>query len=184
MNKTNLFVQGTIILKGDPIIEISDLGSIEIHDNVTLNSLNKGYHVNMHSPVKLRAFSSGARIVIKKNTRIHGTCVHASQYIEIGEGCLIASNCQIFDGSGHDIYLSDPYERIKSTGDAKSIIIGDNVWIGLNSIILPGTIIGQGSVVGAGSVVRGEFPECSFIAGNPAKRIKSIDSNREENQIA
>lgn len=59
-------------------------------------------------------------------------------------------------------------------GVLRNIVIGDNVFIGMNSILLPGTIIGDNVIVGAGSVVRGKVPDYSIIAGNPAKVIGDI----------
>jgi acetyltransferase-like isoleucine patch superfamily enzyme len=53
-------------------------------------------------------------------------------------------------------------------GIYKNIVVGDNVFIGMNSLILPGTTIGNNVIVGAGSVVRGNVPDYSIITGNPA----------------
>lgn len=128
----------------------------------------------MHSPVKLFADRKGAKVVIKKNTRIHGSCLHAYKYIEIGENCLIAANCQIFDNNGHKVSLKNPADRITTEGLSRAIIIGNNVWVGANSIILPGTNIEDGCVVGAGSIVKGKFNKRQLISGNPAKAIRRI----------
>ena len=114
----------------------------------------------------------GAQINIGKNTRIHGTCIHAFKRIDIGQDCLIAANCQIFDSNGHN---SLPNERRTNNGEAKEIKIGDNVWIGANSIILPGVSIGSNSIIAAGSVVNKSVPSEHIAGGNPAKLIKRID---------
>lgn len=53
----------------------------------------------------------------------------------------------------------------------KPISIGDNVFLGARSVILPGTTIGNNCIVGAGAVIKGNFPENSIIVGNPAKII-------------
>lgn len=60
------------------------------------------------------------------------------------------------------------------------INIGNNVFIGMNSIILPGTTIGNNVIVGAGSIVRGTFPDNVVISGNPAKIINDIQSHTEK----
>lgn len=60
-------------------------------------------------------------------------------------------------------------------GIIKNIKIGDNVFIGMNSIILPGVQIGNNVIVGAGSVVRGHIPDNCIISGNPATIISSIE---------
>lgn len=52
------------------------------------------------------------------------------------------------------------------------VIINDNVWIGMNAIILPGVTIGKGAVIAAGSVVTKDVPPYSLVGGNPAKIIR------------
>ena len=53
-------------------------------------------------------------------------------------------------------------------------MIGDDCFIGMNSIILKGTTLGNNVIVGAGSVVHGKFPDNVIIAGNPAKIVKHL----------
>ena len=62
----------------------------------------------------------------------------------------------------------------------KPIVIGNNVFIGVNCIILPGTKVGNRCIIGAGAVVKGDFPDNSVIAGVPAKKIKSVDEYLEK----
>ncbi|MBS4058271.1 MAG: acyltransferase [Bacteroidales bacterium] len=57
------------------------------------------------------------------------------------------------------------------------ISIGNNVFIGMNSILLPGTSIGNNVIVGAGSVVRGKIPDNVIISGNPAVVVNDIQSH-------
>lgn len=155
-----------------PIIITKNRGAIEIDENVVLNSNNLGYHINMHSPVKLVADRQDAKIHIGANSRIHGCCIHAFKSIHIGRNCLIAANCHIFDGNGHDASFPNVENRINTYGDAQSIVIEDNVWIGANCIILPGVRIGFGSIIAAGSVVTKSIPSMCIAGGNPAKVIK------------
>lgn len=155
-----------------PLIKVHKKALLVISDGVLLNSSNYTYHINMHSKVKIMCDVEGAQINIGKNTRIHGTCIHAFKRIDIGQDCLIAANCQIFDSNGHN---SLPNERRTNNGEAKEIKIGDNVWIGANSIILPGVSIGSNSIIAAGSVVNKSVPAEHIAGGNPAKLIKRID---------
>lgn len=158
--------------KGAPVIEISNGGRILIEDGVTLNSSNRGYHLNMHSPVKLFADRPGACITIGAHSRLHGACLHAYRAITIGKRCLIAANTQIIDGSGHDLSFGAVEQRIFTGGDSRPIVLEDDVWVGANTLILPGVTIGKGSVIGAGSVVTKAIPPMVVAAGNPARIIK------------
>lgn len=170
---TNIKIGRNIRVNGIPIIDIQNGSNLYIGHGVTLNSRNKGYHINMHSPVKLFADRLGAKIFIGDNTRIHGSCIHAYQSVIIGKNCLIAANCQIIDGNGHDLSFPDVENRINTKGSSKPILIEDNVWIGANSIILPGVTIGKGSVISANSVVNKDVQSMVVAGGNPAKIIKN-----------
>ena len=115
-----------------------------------------------------------ATIKIGNRVGISGTTIYAHNNIEIGDDTLIGANVKIIDNDFHPI---DPEAR--KTGDNEKIrtapiVIGKNVFIGMNSIILKGTKIGDNCVIGAGSVVHGEFPDNAVIAGNPAKVIKVL----------
>ena len=169
-----LQIPKNVFIKGRPYIRVVNGGCIDIAENVVLNSSNRKYHVNMYGPVKLIADGEGARVVIGMNSRIHGTCIHARGAITIGENCLIAANCQIIDSNGHNSLMREPEKRLSTRGDVAPIVIEDNVWIGMNSIILPGTVIKQGAVIAAGSVVRGEIPENSLYAGPSGSVVKSF----------
>src|SRR5262249_41348902 len=142
---------------------------------VTLNSMNFEYHLNMHSPVKLYADRPGATIRIGHDTRIHGSCLHASSSVTVGRRCLFAANCQIICGHGHGLSFAYVPRSIHPDGDCRTIIIEDDVWIGANTIVLPGVTIGRGSVIGAGSVVTKSIPSMVVAAGNPARVIKTAE---------
>jgi acetyltransferase-like isoleucine patch superfamily enzyme len=169
-----LTISGGVIIKGMPIIDTSGGGRVYIGRGATINSRNRGYHVNMHSPVKLIADRKDATIRIGAETRINGTCVHAYRSVEIGERCLIGGNCQIIDCDGHDSSFANVENRINTTGVGDPVVIGDCVWIGANSIILPGVRIGKGSIIAAGSVVVSEIPAMVVAGGNPARVIKRM----------
>lgn len=71
-------------------------------------------------------------------------------------------------------------------GEAQETVIGDNCFIGMNSVILMGTHIGNNVIVGAGSVVRGNIPDNVVVAGNPAKIICTLEEhykNRKQKTI-
>jgi acetyltransferase-like isoleucine patch superfamily enzyme len=85
--------------------------------------------------------------------------------IEIGDGARIASGTQFITHDGSVNCFPGEVDG----GIFGKITLGNNVFIGNNSIILLNTTLGDNCVVGAGSVVRGQFPAGSVIVGNPAK---------------
>lgn len=174
--KRNVSVQEKLKIVGFPLVDIHKEGRLIIGSGVRLNSRNPGYFLNLLAPVKLVVDRPGGEIIIGDNSRIHGSCIHASQSVRVGNNCLIAANCQIMDGSGHDLSFDDVENRIHTTGGAKPVKIEDNVWIGVNSIILPGVTIGYGSVIAAGSVVTKSIPPMCLAGGNPATVIREYAS--------
>lgn len=166
-------LRGRLDVREFPIITVAPGGRLILGDGVKLNSRNEGYHLNMHSPVKLVVGKTGARIEIGDRTRVHGTCIHALEQIRIGKSCLIAANTQIIDSSGHSLSFPNVAERIYTVGRTKPVTIEDHVWIGANCIILPGVTIGEGSVIAAGSVVGSSIPPFVVAGGNPAVVLRA-----------
>lgn len=89
--------------------------------------------------------------------------------IRIGHNCLIGPDVGIYT-AGHRL---QPEGRTLD-GYGLPITIGNDVWIGGHSTILPGVTIGDGSVVSAGSVVIKDVPPQTLVGGNPANIIKAI----------
>jgi acetyltransferase-like isoleucine patch superfamily enzyme len=169
----NVAIHRSAWLRGIPLIDIGPGASLRIGSGVHLDSKNRGYHLNMYGPVKLMADTPAARITIGNDTRIHGSCLHATTSIEVGNRVLIAANCQIIDSHGHDLCLDDPQNRIYSRDEGRPIVIEDNVWIGAGCIIMPGVTIGEGAVIGAQSVVTKSIPPRVVAGGSPARVIRT-----------
>jgi acetyltransferase-like isoleucine patch superfamily enzyme len=167
-----------IKFKGIPALQMRSGARLFIDDQVQINSTNTFYHVNMFRPVKFLLDSSIATISIGRQSRIHGTLLHAKKSIQIGEGCLIAANCQIFDNNGHSLSLRSPEERLIKADIPKEVIIEDFVWLGTGVIVLPGTHIGKGTIVSANSVCKGVLKPNSIYAGNPAVCISDRDAKK------
>lgn len=120
----------------------------------------------------------GANISIGKNSFINFNCMLLdNNTIQIGENALIAPYVQIYTAT-HPLKAS---ERIINTGEesryltaARPVFIGDNVWIGGNSVIFPGVKIGDNVTIGAGSVVTKDIRDNVLAYGNPCKVIKEL----------
>lgn len=75
------------------------------------------------------------------------------------------------------IILAHDASTITHTGKSRvqKTVIGDNVFVGANAVILPGVTIGDGAIVGAGTVVTKDVPPAMVVAGNPGRVITSVD---------
>lgn len=100
-------------------------------------------------------------------------CILDVAEVQIGDNCMMGPNVQIYTAT-HPL---EAKERNSGREFAKPISIGKNVWIGGNAVICPGVTIGNNVVIGAGAIVTKSFPDDVFIAGNPAKIVKSIDNS-------
>lgn len=111
-------------------------------------------------------------LVVGKNfTRMGEVIIDPSHcwHITIGDNVILAPRVHIL---AHDastkVFLN--YTRVANTR------IGDNVFIGAGTIVLPGVTIGNNVIIGAGSVVTKDIPDGSVAVGNPARVIKSLDA--------
>ena len=95
--------------------------------------------------------------------------------VKIGNYCSIANNVSIGQGE-HDLYKISTnsifYDDAYTELTKKDCVIGNDVWIGVNSVIKRGVRIGNGAVIGASSVVTKDVPPYAIVAGIPAKIIR------------
>ncbi|MDN6639683.1 MAG: chorismate mutase [Tetragenococcus sp.] len=130
----------------------------------------------IHIEPNLR-FDYGYNISVGENFYANYDCVFLDICpISIGDDCLLAPNVKLYTAS-HPL---DPVRRKSGLEEGRPITIGNDVWIGGGSIIVPGVTLGNNVVVGAGSVVTKSFPDNVVIAGNPAAVIKTIEVDSEE----
>lgn len=163
-----------IYLGGWPIIFRFPKANLKIGSNCSINSSLLSNLIGLYQRTIIVARGEG-KITIGNFVGISGSTIYARDKIEIGDHSLIGANCKIID---NDFHAVEPQER--RTGNisklkTRPVKIGENVFIGCNTIILKGTVLGDNCVVGAGSVVHGTFDANTLIAGNPAKVIKRIN---------
>lgn len=114
----------------------------------------------------------------------YGYNIHLGKAFYANFGCVMLDVCPIAIGEyvkfGPNVQLYtaahplDPEERASFKEFGKPIAIGDKVWIGGGSILLPGVTIGEGTTIGAGSVVTKPIPPRVVAAGNPCCVIREL----------
>lgn len=113
----------------------------------------------------------GKHIEVGKNFFANYNCTLIDvAKIRIGDNCMMAPNVSVYT-AGHPIH---PVSRNSTYEYGKEVTIGDNVWLGGNTVVCPGVHIGSNVVIGAGSVVTKDIPDWCVAAGNPCKVIRKI----------
>lgn len=90
--------------------------------------------------------------------------------IRIGENVMFGPRVSLYT-AGHPL---DPTIRNSGLEFGKPITIGDNVWIGGDTVVNPGVTIGDNVVIGSGSVVTKDIPANTVAAGNPCRVLKAV----------
>lgn len=113
----------------------------------------------------------GSHIEVGKNFFANYNCTILDvAKVIIGDNCQFAPNVSVYT-AGHPVH---PDTRNTMYEYGISVTIGDNVWVGGNTVICPGVHIGNNAVIGAGSVVTRDIPDNVVAAGNPCRVIREI----------
>lgn len=148
-------------------------GSAKIRNKIfSLSNIAKNNDVIIAKGVWMqdyRKIKVDSNVFINANVKFYTGRNNNSQVI-IGKNTGIGMET-IFMTATHEIGSS---EQRMGTNTAKSITIGNGVWIGGGGIILPGADIGDGCIIQAGSVVKGKCKSNCIYAGNPAEIVKEL----------
>lgn len=118
-------------------------------------------------------------VKVGNECRLYSTNFSSEPYlISIGDHVTITNNVEFITHDGAVWVFREANPNLDLFGDIK---IGNNVFIGLNTILLPGTEIGNNVIVAAGSVLKGIYPADCVIAGVPGKRISSLEEYYQKN---
>ena len=164
-----------LIFKGWCVIHAFPESSIKIGDKTSLYSSFSSNMLGLYQRCIIVA-RYGGKIEIGEHCGISGSTIYAWDSIKIGNYTRVGANCKIIDNDFHPVELEYRHKALNEQHARRAPIeIGDDCFIGMNSIILKGTKLGNNVIVGAGSVVHGSFPDNCIIAGNPAKIVKYIE---------
>jgi acetyltransferase-like isoleucine patch superfamily enzyme len=146
-----------------------------------------GNHVSVYAACQF-AVAADAHVTVGDFTLLVGALITADTRVEIGSHCLISWGVGIADSDFHPVGAAQrkidaealapyfdgkparPLEAVRS----RPVKIGNNVWIGMNAIVLKGVTIGDNAVVAAGAVVTKDVPAGTIVAGNPARFAKRV----------
>lgn len=143
-------IRGRLILKGGGEIRLGDFVSLR-------GDFGDPFAATVGSGATL---SIGAKTFINK-----GAYCAVGSDVNIGERCFIGPELQIFDRNAHHREI---------VGSEEGVEIGNDVWIGARTLLLPGASIGDGAIIGAGSIVRGDIPPNTLAVGTPATVKREI----------
>ena len=128
------------------------------------------------TPMEIQAKKAG--VAVGSNNFISSHFWSTEPYlISIGSNCQITDGVKMFTHGGGQV-LRDTIPDFDAFG---KIVIGDFVYIGNDSLIMPGVAIGDHVLVAAGSVVTKSIPSGIVVAGNPAKYVCSIEEYKSKN---
>lgn len=139
---------------------------ISIGKNCTFLSKPTSNKIGLYCPCMLSTATQGATLTIGNNCGFSGTRIWAAKSITIGNNVRCGANTLITD--------TDAHTNDSRAGMDSPVIIEDNVWLGMNVMVLKGVHIGKGSIIGAGSIVTKNIPTNVVAAGIPCKVIKEL----------
>lgn len=141
--------------------ELSISRKVRLWLSVTINKLRCRYY-------NLLGIEVGEGTVVSRGAWID--CYRGK--VVIGNGCRVTNGAKILshDQTLSRIYGCDPDLDVKGR-----TVLEDNVFIGMNSVVLPNVTIGRNSIVGAGTVVSDNVPPDVVVVGNPMRIVKKYD---------
>jgi len=163
---------------GMPTLQLHRGSTLVLGDGLQLRSWPSSNPLTPNHPVVFATRSAQAVIRVGVDCGFTGATLVAAERIEIGDRVLVGANATIIDTDFHPL---DPVRRRASinAGASAPIVIEDDVFIGMNALVLKGVRLGTGCVVGAGSVVTEDVDPGATVAGNPATVTRPGVSKRE-----
>lgn len=172
----NLIVEVGTIINGAELISVGD--NVHIDKYCIISTGLKLVGSVTHKPNTDFDYAKG-ELIIGSNVHIVQFCIiMAYGGISIADSCLLSAGVKIYSHTNIPNDFEDKGKIITQLPykDApfllSPVVLKNNVWVGLNSIIMPGVSIDRNSFVVSNSLVMGKFPENSYIQGQPATRTR------------
>jgi acetyltransferase-like isoleucine patch superfamily enzyme len=159
---------------GVPIIQKHRRSRMSFGPGLQLRSSVRSNPGGTNHPVMLATLQEKARLEIGANFSMSGGSLAVTESIVIGNHVTVGLNTVIMDSDFHPL-TPDQRGLSPNAGRSAAVLIEDDVFIGLNCLVLKGVTIGRGSVIGAGSVVTKDVPAGVIAAGNPARVVRELN---------
>lgn len=115
-------------------------------------------------------FGSGLRIKVGNNCNL-STGLNVIGDLELGNDVMMGPEV-VFISYNHEVSDLEAPMRQQGASESRPIVVGNDVWIGMRAMVMPGVRIGDHAIIAAGSIVTKDVPEWAIVGGNPAKIIK------------
>lgn len=157
---------------GIPIMRRHPSGTVIIGDHAMFRSAETSNTVGINRRCVIEA-RQGAILRVGDHCGFSGTVLTAMESITIGDRVLCGANCTIIDSDRHP---ADSVARArKEKAKTAAIVIEDDVFLGMNVVVLKGCTIGKGTMVAANSILTKSLPSGVIAGGIPAKVLRKID---------
>lgn len=171
-------------IKNSKLIVIGNKNIIFINDDASINNLNlvikgSGNYVEIGKETKISKLditisSNSSKLIIGNKTTVSGfseIIIKEGESIQIGRDCMISRGVIFRTSDSHSIVSVKDKKRVNF---AKSILIGDHVWIGQNVSILKGSEIKQNSIIASNTTITKRIDDTNVVIGSvPAKILKT-----------
>lgn len=170
-----------LMVNGRMILDISPKAEVRIGDGCFFKS-GRGINPlasNIKGVIKVH---DNASVVIGNHCGFSSPVINIRHSLTMGDYVQVGAHVIFLDSDSHSLNYMDRRDADMDDRNKKSkaIVIGDDVLIGANSMVLKGVTIGSRSVIGAGSVVTRNIPDDVIAAGNPAKVIKILRERNDD----
>jgi len=158
---------------GVPLVQKHRHSTMRFGPGLQLRSSHRSNPLSPSHPVVLATWRAGASLEVGAGFAMTGGVLCATERIAIGNHVAVGANSTIVDTDFHPLHV-EGRRSDSSAGRSAPVVIGDDVFIGMNCLVLKGVTIGPGSVIGAGSVVAQDVPPGVIVAGNPARVVRTL----------
>lgn len=181
---SNVIIDTGVNIEGEELISIGD--NVHIDKYCIISTGTKLTGKIKRKPNKEFSGEEG-EIIIGSNIHIAQFCILMGYGgISIGDNSVLSSGCKIYSltNTAYDLENKEEVVSLMPYKQApfliSSVVFGQNVWLGLNCIVMPSVVIDKNSFSVSNSVIVNSFQNNSYIAGNPAKRIRHRFKIKEE----